>query len=323
MVSGGVGGVRGHSVANFTDFCTACPQIDGDGREVGLREQLRPQVRVALGHHDRVVAEDRGQLLDRVAREDPLRREGAFLVVGMAEGATPSEAGHAAVIAARRSAVLCVFGASISAELDSLETNDSSSGTERIRQSIAVESVDWQGFELVAGHSLTLQDEHGFRVHAQYRWSREQAEAARSRARELAAAAERARALKVQVATQGRMIEAQRERLAELDHQQQELAALKDRADAAAVRIASWSAEQSSKNASVAKAVAKLFCGITFQQVIDSLGEPDELKTESPFGSCIFGASMRWAEFVLKPSDTYCARSDQDASQWLPLALCH
>jgi len=37
-------------VAKFTDFCTAFPQIDGNGGKVGQREQLGPQVRVTLGH---------------------------------------------------------------------------------------------------------------------------------------------------------------------------------------------------------------------------------------------------------------------------------
>ncbi|HKB75724.1 MAG TPA: hypothetical protein VKC58_03950 [Myxococcales bacterium] len=63
-------------MAKFTEFCTAWAKIDRDRGEVGLREQLGPQVRVALGHHDRVVAEDGRQLLDRVARQHPLRREG-------------------------------------------------------------------------------------------------------------------------------------------------------------------------------------------------------------------------------------------------------
>src|SRR5437667_12624787 len=51
-----------------------------------MSKQLRPQVRVALGHDHRVVPQDYGQLLDRVAREDPLRGE------GVPRGLVPAEA---------------------------------------------------------------------------------------------------------------------------------------------------------------------------------------------------------------------------------------
>lgn len=244
--------------------------------------------------------------------QDCVEREGAFLVVGMGQGASPSEAGRSAVLAARRSAVLCVFGASISTELETLETNDSSSGSERLRESVAVESVDWQGFELVPGHNLTLQDDRGFRVHAQYRWSRQEADVARSRARQLADAAERARALKAQVTAQGHVIEAQRQRLAELDAQEKELTALKDRADAASKRIASLAQAQGSKNSSVAKVVANLYCGVTFGQVINALGKPDETRA----GACTFSSKvskMRWAEYVLMSGVIECNESEDDA----------
>src|SRR5262249_3446139 len=57
-------------------FRLARAEIQGNGSEVLGREEVRPEVRVAFGHDDAVVPEDDLQLLDRAARQDPLRREG-------------------------------------------------------------------------------------------------------------------------------------------------------------------------------------------------------------------------------------------------------
>lgn len=75
---------------------------------------------------------------------------------------------------------------------------------------------------------------------------------------------------------------------------------MKDRADAAATRIADLSRAQKDHNTSISRVIANLYCGVTFADVVRELGQPEETFFDTG-GACTFDVNkMRWAEFVLE-----------------------
>jgi hypothetical protein len=260
--------------------------------------------------------------------EDCVERDGVFYVTGVGAGTTRSDAGRSASRSARRSAVMCVFGASFVAELrvdeqassktsrGSTETSGSSSVAERSRQSVSVEAVDWQGFELVPGRILTLDEGDAFRVHAQYGWRRDAAMQAKVQAQKLEDAAERSRALQAQSEAQSRIIHEQQSRLATIEAQERELQAVRDRTEAAARRIADLNRAQQDRNGSIKRVVEQLYCGVTFRDVVASLGPPEEWGLDDSGVICTFFRGMRWAEYWLVEESSSCFDSPSEAKSF-------
>jgi hypothetical protein len=268
------------------------------------------------------------------ALEDCVERDGTFVFSGTGYASSEAEAAQRAVLAAKKAAILCLFGGTIHAEIEiKSDSRTGSSVRDDTLIRLTSEQVSWQGFELVPGRIVITLDTHQAVVYAQYRWDKTLALSAKARMDAINADLERTRALKEQIAVQQRIMTEQSQKLAELERQERELAALRDQAEAAAARIVKMGQAQGARNDSIRVVLSKVYCGMTLAQLAAFLGPPEEsavtVAPNSGVGCDNTGYSRetqyvwrhaRWGEWTVEvqapPGRSYCLRSPADAWEW-------
>ena len=102
--------------------------------------------------------------------EDCVEKEGYYYFLGFGEGSNVASALRHALLISRQSALNCVFGGSMKMTSSVTESSTNVIYSGQIDTNLSIDSMNWLGFEQVAGKSYVPSSEKG-KVYIQYRWS--------------------------------------------------------------------------------------------------------------------------------------------------------
>jgi hypothetical protein len=102
--------------------------------------------------------------------EDCVEKEGYYYFLGFGEGSNVASALRHALLVSRQSALNCVFGGSMRMTSSVTESSTNVIYSGQIDTNLSIDSMNWLGFEQVAGKSYVPSSDKG-KVYIQYRWS--------------------------------------------------------------------------------------------------------------------------------------------------------
>ena len=164
--------------------------------------------------------------------------DGVYCFVGYGKAASNSLSAQAALISAKKSVLLCVFGDKISYSFESTETMKALDVKSKTRLSLTYEHIDWSGFEKVLEKHVVRDNGEFTEIYSQFRWPTKSITAARKDLKTLLKKIEKNRVLekKLQHSKKSRkklreLIRSQKEELKLLKAQKYEMERLQSNID--------------------------------------------------------------------------------------------
>lgn len=204
---------------------------------------------------------------------DCTKDEQAFYFIEYGEGRNQATATQQALIEARKSALLCIFGGTIEFSSETAETaKDSSySGSTKVR--VNSDNVDWSGFEKVVGMDFFPFDERDV-IYVQYRWPIAKIDTSKKRLAAIAEQIEKNKALASQVEAtkalvreQSELIDRQKQELEKAQKQELEIQSLKKETEAARLKLRKIGAKQRVESEELVSLFMEIPCRLTIREL--------------------------------------------------------
>ena len=200
---------------------------------------------------------------------------GRYQIPAHGEGRSTAEAVNAAKLNARQSALICIFGAVYTIDLSVKEGNKGVAVDSNVRANMTADSVDWSGFSAAQGKIKYLNSEKTD-LWVMYEWEKKSADAARARFLKLQENFEKERALKEELEAKKVLIKRQEENLARLQEEDLKLKVISEKIDSATSRRMEHGQRIKERSGKLRSYFLSIKCGITFPDIINDIGEPDE-----------------------------------------------
>ena len=240
-----------------------------------------------------------GVVLPEWISEDCTKKNGYFYFVGYGEGSNASSAARNALLGSRQNALICLFGGTITSTVSIRETNEKATYDSATDLKIDYSFVNWAGYDAVAGKTFYIDSSHS-KIYIQYKWNETEIAKEKTRLDTLAKKVEETNAMKQEISLKENVIKEQKERLAELQRQEGELARLKEASDRAAATLTNMRNAHNQKETDMHKIIANLYCGVTVEKLIEIFREPDEIESIGTGDGFYQFIAFRWDQFVVK-----------------------
>ena len=204
-----------------------------------------------------------------------------YYFTGYGVGASKAIAAQVALMDARKNALVCVFGGSISYQAISNGTTESFNRSDSTTVAVTADHVDWEAFELVSAQDQD--DRVNFTSTAQFRWSRKSINAnkerrdnlikERKRNQNLSAAVTEAQRL---AAEKDELLRRQQRELDDMRRHQLDLLGNAAKNDRILSQLERKKREREEKDGQWLRMVLKFGCGVTISDLRDVLGKPQQ-----------------------------------------------
>jgi chromosome segregation ATPase len=206
-----------------------------------------------------------------------------YVVIGRGKNDSKDMANQLALVDARKSALLCIFGGTISYKSNTAESNTDVETSASTTITLSSEHIDWSGFEMI--DSKEDHQDEVWTVELEFHWSIKDVSENKKRTDKLNKEKEKNKSLSAEIvssqkiaAERARLIEKQKKELEDLKKQETELANLKSESERVLVKLNKIKADRKDKNAAWLNMVLQFGCGTTLADLKKTIGAPRQIK---------------------------------------------
>ena len=209
-----------------------------------------------------------------------------YFFIGNGVGASPTAATQGAMLDARKNAIMCLFGGSISYDANIRGSNHSLETASSTSVSLTAEDVDWSAFELLASEDTEANG--SFTSTLRFRWSKRAITKIKATRDIVRKEKQKSRALEKVITAADRkaadreaLIVAQEQELAAMRRHQFALLSAAARSDKVVAELEKRKREQSELDQQWLNMVLRFGCGVTLTELKSLLGSPDSIEVYS------------------------------------------